>query len=68
MTNLRVFFLGGVFSYRALFNWISPVMYVTTMLGSPLFQILFFAYLGRFAGVQDDTTPCRSARWRGSTG
>ena len=25
------------------------------MLGSPLFQILFFAYLGRFAGLQDDT-------------
>jgi ABC-2 type transport system permease protein len=52
---VRIFFLGGLFSYRALFNWITPVMYVTTMLGSPLFQILFFAYLGRFAGVQDDT-------------
>ena len=25
------------------------------MLGSPLFQILFFAYLGRFSGLQDDT-------------
>jgi ABC-2 type transport system permease protein len=55
VTNVRVFFLGGLFSYRALFNWISPLMYVTTMLGSPLFQILFFAYLGRFAGVEDDT-------------
>ena len=30
-------------------------MYVTTMLGSPLFQILFFTYLGRYAGSQDDT-------------
>ena len=29
-------------------------MYTTTMLGSPLFQILF-TYLGRFAGLQDDT-------------
>lgn len=55
MRSLRLFFLGGLFSYRALFNWISPVMYVTTMLGSPLFQILFFAYLGRFSGLQDDT-------------
>jgi ABC-2 type transport system permease protein len=53
--NVRLFFLGGLFSYRALFNWISPLMYVTTMLGSPLFQILFFAYLGRFSGLQDDT-------------
>jgi ABC-2 type transport system permease protein len=52
---LRLFFLGGLFSYRALFNWITPLLYVTTMLGSPLFQILFFAYLGRFSGLEDDT-------------
>jgi ABC-2 type transport system permease protein len=51
---LRVFFVGGRISYRALFNWISPGMYVTTMLGSPLFQILFFTYLGRYAGAEDD--------------
>ena len=51
---LRVFFVGGTISYRALFNWISPVMYVTTMLGSPLFQILFFTYLGRYAGSRGD--------------
>jgi ABC-2 type transport system permease protein len=50
----RVFFVGGLISYRALFNWIRPGLYVTTMLGSPLFQILFFTYLGRFAGSQDD--------------
>jgi ABC-2 type transport system permease protein len=52
---VRLFFVGGLLSYRALFNWIRPLIYVTTMLGSPLFQILFFAYLGRFAGLQDDT-------------
>jgi ABC-2 type transport system permease protein len=52
--SARVFFVGGAISYRALFNWISPGMYVTTMLGSPLFQILFFTYLGRYAGSQDD--------------
>ena len=51
---LRVFFVGGRISYRALFNWISPGIYVTTMLGSPLFQILFFTYLGRYAGGRDD--------------
>ena len=54
MTTARVFFLGGLFSYRALFNWITPLLYVTTMLGSPLFQIFFFAYLGRFSGLRDD--------------
>jgi ABC-type multidrug transport system permease subunit len=52
---VRVFVVGGGISYRALFNWISPGMYVTTMLGSPLFQILFFVYLGRYAGSQDDS-------------
>lgn len=53
-TSMRVFFVGGGISYRALFNWIQPGMYVATMLGSPLFQILFFTYLGRYAGSQDD--------------
>ena len=51
----RVFCVGGVISYRARFNWINPGTYVTTMLGSPLFQILFFTYLGRYAGSQDDS-------------
>lgn len=55
MSALRVFSIGGVIAYRALFNWINPGMYLATMLGSPLFQILFFAYLGRFTRLQDDT-------------
>jgi len=55
MTNLRVFTIGGLISYRALFNWMHPTHYIPTMLGGPLFQILFFAYLGRFAGVESDT-------------
>ncbi len=56
MTNfLRVFFVGGLIAYRGLFNWIRPSIYIPTMLGSPLFQILFFAYLGRFSGSHDDT-------------
>jgi ABC-2 type transport system permease protein len=53
--SIRLFFLGGLLSYRALFNWIRPGIYIATMLGSPLFQILFFAYLGRFSGLRDDT-------------
>jgi ABC-2 type transport system permease protein len=51
---LRVFVIGGVFSYRALFNWQSPRFYVPTMLAGPAFQVLFFAYLGRYSGVRDD--------------
>ncbi len=51
---IRVFFVGGVIAYRGLFNWIRPSMYIPTMLIGPVFQILFFAYLGRYAGVRDD--------------
>jgi ABC-2 type transport system permease protein len=50
----RVFFIGGVIAYRALFNWIRPYHYIPTMLGSPIFQILFFTYLGRYSHAQDD--------------
>jgi ABC-2 type transport system permease protein len=49
VTNARIFFVGGIISFRALFNWIKPTLYIPTMLGSPLFQILFFTYLGRYA-------------------
>jgi ABC-2 type transport system permease protein len=49
MSNTRIFFVGGLISFRALFNWIKPALYIPTMLGSPLFQIIFFTYLGRYA-------------------
>lgn len=49
----RVLFVGGMIAYRALFNWIRPAIYIPTMLGSPLFQILFFANLGKYSGVGD---------------
>ena len=52
MNFLRVFFVGGLISYRALFNWIRPSMYIPTMLGSPLFQLIFFTKLGQFAHAE----------------
>jgi len=52
---VRVFFSGGVYAFRALFGWIEPVVFVPMLLVSPLFQLLFFAYLGRAAQVGDDT-------------
>jgi ABC-2 type transport system permease protein len=51
---LRIFVVGGLTSYRALFNWISPWVFIPHTLGYPVFEILFFAYLGRFANVQND--------------
>jgi ABC-2 type transport system permease protein len=52
---LRLFFVGGLIAYRALFNWIRPALYIPTMLLGPIFQILLFAYLGRYSGLEDDT-------------
>ena len=54
MNSLRVFGIGGLIAYRGLFNWLRPAHYFPTMLGGPLFQILFFAYLGRFANAESD--------------
>jgi ABC-2 type transport system permease protein len=54
MNSLRIFFIGGYLAYRALFNWIHWTMYVPTMLGGPVFQILFFAYIGRYANLRSD--------------
>jgi ABC-2 type transport system permease protein len=54
MNSIRIFFVGGYLAYRALFNWIHWTMYVPTMLGGPIFQILFFAYIGRYAESQSD--------------
>jgi ABC-2 type transport system permease protein len=52
---LRVFFAGGVTSYRALFTWVNPWIFVPALVVYPLFQILFFAYLGRSTGVGSDS-------------
>jgi ABC-type multidrug transport system permease subunit len=54
MRTLRLLGVGGVIAYRALFNWTTPGMFVGTLLVGPLFQLLFFAYLGRQLQVADD--------------
>ena len=52
--GLRVFFVGGLISYRALFGFLSPWIFVPTLVLTPIFQILLFAYIGRTAGAQSD--------------
>jgi ABC-2 type transport system permease protein len=54
MRHLRVFAIGGYLSYRALFGWLSPGLFVIILLVPSVTQIFFFAYLGRSAGVEDD--------------
>ncbi len=54
MASLRIFVVGGLISYRALFSWLSPWILIPSFVVTPLFQILLFAYVGRAAGVGDD--------------
>jgi ABC-2 type transport system permease protein len=54
VNNLRIFFVGGLIAYRALFNWLNPWIFVPTLIVGPIFQLLFFAYLGRAAGLESD--------------
>jgi len=55
VTSLRVFLRGGVTSYRALFGWLNPWIAVPMFVIAPLFQLLFFANLGRATDVASDT-------------
>ena len=54
MTSARIFFIGGLMSYRALFGWMNPWIFIPSLLISPICQILLFAYIGRSAGVGND--------------
>ena len=47
MTSLRIFFVGGRMTYRALFHWLTPWIYIPSLLVAPIFQILLFVYIGR---------------------
>lgn len=52
--SARVFFVGGLTSYRALFSWLNPWILIPTFLVEPIFQVLFFVFVGRTAGVGND--------------
>ncbi|MGE5688923.1 MAG: ABC transporter permease [Pseudomonadota bacterium] len=54
MRSLRLFFIGGLTSYRALFDFLSPAIFIPSLLVAPVFQVLLFAYIGRSAGVESD--------------
>jgi ABC-2 type transport system permease protein len=53
--SLRIFFIGGLTSYRALFNWLTPWILIPTFILAPLMELLFFAFVGKDAGVGDNT-------------
>jgi ABC-2 type transport system permease protein len=51
---LRIFFIGGLTAYRGLINWLSPWIFIPSLVLTPIFQILLFVFIGRTAGVQSD--------------
>jgi len=55
VTSVRVFFFGGLLSFRALFGFMRPSVFIPSMLVAPLFQILLFVYIGRSAGLESDS-------------
>jgi ABC-2 type transport system permease protein len=54
VNGLRVFFVGGLISYRALFGFLSLWIFIPALVLTPIFQILLFAYIGRAAGARSD--------------
>ena len=55
MSAVRVALVGGLISFRGLFGWLHPAIFVPTLIVPPIFQVLFFAYLGRAAELESDT-------------
>jgi ABC-2 type transport system permease protein len=53
-SSTRVFFIGGLMSYRALFGFMSPWIFVPSLIVTPLFQILLFVYIGRTVHLESD--------------
>ena len=54
MNAVRVFFVGGLISYRGLFSFLRPSIFIPSMLVAPIFQILLFVYIGRSASLESD--------------
>jgi ABC-2 type transport system permease protein len=44
-------------SYKALFGWIKPEVYITTKVASPIFQIIFFAIMASYGYRTNNITP-----------
>ena len=54
MSSVRIFFVGGLISFRGLFSFLRPSIYIPSMLVAPIFQILLFVYIGRSASLESD--------------
>ncbi|HEY8645752.1 MAG TPA: ABC transporter permease, partial [Gaiellaceae bacterium] len=55
MNALRIFFVGGTTSYRALFHWMNPWIFIPMLVVLPATELLFFTYLGRASHTRTDS-------------
>jgi ABC-2 type transport system permease protein len=46
--NLRIFWQSAVLSYIALFRWLRPQTYLASKVAMPLWQMLFFTFIGTY--------------------
>lgn len=55
-------------TYRALFNWTAPLIFSTTLFLSPVLQLAFFVYLGRYSGHGSERFYLSGVALYGATG
>lgn len=48
-SNIKIFFIGAMLSYRALFRWLRPTVYIASKVLSPLTMMIFFVLIGAYA-------------------
>lgn len=51
------FFRQSILSFKSLFGWLDPKIYVLVKVINPVFQIMFFSLLARFVYNVEDVTP-----------
>jgi ABC-2 type transport system permease protein len=52
--NAQLFYQGAILSYIAMFYWLRPSVYLATKVIGPVWQIMFFTYLGTYATGQSN--------------
>lgn len=66
--SIRMLVVGGLISYRALFQWTRPASFVASLMVMPVMQMVFFVLVGRAIGVADDTLRALGLAILGATG
>lgn len=57
MEGVVRFFRQSLMSYRALFSWLKPEVYMTTKIIGPVFQVIFFSIMASYAYKTNNITP-----------